>query len=797
MISPTSFDPLCFAAISFRGWFPPWAAVILGVLAVAGTVALYYRDMASVPLWRRGVLAVVRILLLASVLFLALRPTIVTEVRGERPRPIAVLVDDTESMTNADRRTNVDDQYRAAIALGQVDPAGPLPANPSAGDLPEPPAIPPTRLDLAKAVMLNDKLVLLDRLAEVGPIRPSAFGERRVGKDARDTAWVTALDGRQSRTAIADAVADLLNRDSTELPAAVVVVTDGRDNASDTGLDELARECGRRGVPLHIYGVGSSSFGHLQLRDVAVNETLFVDDTAAIPVRYRVTGFPAGRAVITARLNDTEIARKVVDVTAGEDLREMLTFVPNKRDAETGKQELTTTIEIVSGNESAIDTLTKTVRVVDRKIKVLAVDSVPRWDFKFLQRSLLRDRRVEPEFFLTEGDDQAMDAGKPFIPEFPPNRQSLFAYDLLILGDVPATALTPEQRDMVREFVAEGGGLIAVAGKGHAPASWVGTPLADTLPVDVPVAEFAIDSAGQSAGYRPRLTPLGLRSPVLSMDDNPVDSVKVWQTLPEMFWAYPVKKLKPAAEALLVHPTEKTVDSEPMPVMASHYYGKGYVLYIGFDETWRWRFNEAEKYFGRFWSQAVYAAGVPRSLGTKLTQLSLDTPDPLLGQSGRVYARLFSPSLTPLTTERIAARLERTDVDPGDPDRSTPVELHALPGQPGDYVATLPFNAVGKYSLVVDNGADSANLDFRVTLPPDHEMSPGGMAEEAMRQLAEGSGGKFYREEDLDGLPDAVTPQFAPFTRREEILLWNRWLMLWVIGLFSAEWFLRKMNSMS
>jgi len=45
-----------------------------------------------------------------------------------------------------------------------------------------------------------------------------------------------------------------------------------------------------------------------------------------------------------------------------------------------------------------------------------------------------------------------------------------------------------------------------------------------------------------------------------------------------------------------------------MPLLAGHLYGKGYVMFMGFDETWRWRFNTADKYFGRFWNQAVYAA---------------------------------------------------------------------------------------------------------------------------------------------------------------------------------------------
>ncbi|MFO0937688.1 MAG: hypothetical protein U0798_14375 [Gemmataceae bacterium] len=43
-------------------------------------------------------------------------------------------------------------------------------------------------------------------------------------------------------------------------------------------------------MPIHDDGVGSSSFGTLAIRDVAVPETLFVEDTVAVPVRYRIRG---------------------------------------------------------------------------------------------------------------------------------------------------------------------------------------------------------------------------------------------------------------------------------------------------------------------------------------------------------------------------------------------------------------------------------------------------------------------------------------------------------------------------
>ncbi|HJZ56461.1 MAG TPA: hypothetical protein VKE74_15960, partial [Gemmataceae bacterium] len=266
-------------------------------------------------------------------------------------------------------------------------------------------------------------------------------------------------------------------------------------------------------------------------------------------------------------------------------------------------------------------------------------------------------------------------------------------------------------------------------------------------------------------------------------------------------------KLKPAAEAYLVHPRDKTPgpNPKPMPLLAGHYFGKGFVLFVGFDETWRWRFNEADRYFGRFWSQGVYVAGVPRVFGTKLTQLSIDATDPVQGKTGQVFARVFDPDFKPLTSERVVAQLERLDGDPNDKDRTTRVILRSLPGQPGEYVAAIPFNKAGRFKLSVvpakdgnAEGLDPADLEYRVSLRPEDELAPGPMDEVRMEKLALETGGRFYREEDLFEMPRTIKPQSSPLVIRTETVLWDRWWVLaTLVVLLTAEWVVRKLNSLS
>lgn len=800
-----------FAELSLRGWVPLWLAVALGVVAAAAVVGLYAREAGRLGRLPRALMALVRLAAVGVVAFLLLRPVLVQEHHDTRRRSVAVLVDASQSMDSKDPRPNTADQGRAAIAFDLAPPDKGLPDAPTSAAIPDK----PRRVEVARAALTNPKLNLFDRLRiGTGPLEVSTFGSRRTGRETGDLTWLKELNGTEPQTALADATGELVGRDPNDLPAGIVVVTDGRENASRRGLDELARECSRLGVPLHVYGVGSSAFGQLQLRDVAVNDTLFVDDSVSVPVRYRVVGVTDARVEVVVKFGDREVARKMVEpAPVGEDLRETLSFTPTKADAAASRQELTVTVTVTSGGganaEVLTDTLTKPVRVVDKKLKVLVVDSLPRFDFRFLQRALLRDRRVEARFYLTEADRSALKSGPPWLPGFPVGRddfrKELFEYDLLILGDLAGPFWTPDQQEVIREFVAEGGGLIHIAGRTHAPGEWAKGPIADVLPVEVEPVRFPVEAVQRPAPFRPQVAPAASRSPVLSLEDDPAANARRWQTLPPLYWHFPVTKLKPASEVFLSHPDKKLPDGKPMPLLAGHYYGKGYVLFAAFDETWRWRFNEADKFFGRFWSQAVYAAGVPRTAGTKLTQLSLDATEPVQGKTGQLYARLFTKDFKPVTADEVEGRLRKTDAGPDEKGADTPVKLTAErgpDGQPtGQYVATLPFDRTGRFALSVQSDREdpstAASLDYRVTLPPDHELAPGPMAEGDLRKLAEATGGAFYREEDLHKLPDAVKPQYVPVTTRTETVLWNRWAMIVLVGLLTLEWVVRKFNGLS
>src|SRR6516164_4813545 len=78
------------AELSWRGLFPVWLAALLLVAASMGIVFLYLRENARLGVLRRGVLAGLRIAIVALVLVLLVRPVLIAEFQGERPRSVVL-----------------------------------------------------------------------------------------------------------------------------------------------------------------------------------------------------------------------------------------------------------------------------------------------------------------------------------------------------------------------------------------------------------------------------------------------------------------------------------------------------------------------------------------------------------------------------------------------------------------------------------------------------------------------------------------------------------------------------------
>ena len=182
----------------------------------------------------------------------------------------------------------------------------------------------------------------------------------------------------------------------------------------------------------------------------------------------------------------------------------------------------------------------------------------------------------------------------------------------------------------------------------------------------------------------------------------------------------------------------------------------------------------------------AHVLGHPRRV-----QLALERPENLLGRPSAVFARLFDADFRPLVRSQIRASLK--PLAGSTSPRS--VSFEAVPGQPGEYRALLPNDQIGRFALTLDE--EQATLEYRVDLPPQHEMEIAGMAEAALREAALASGGRFYREAEVHDLPANIVPRTAPLMHRREILPWNALVFMLFAAAVTIEWLLRKWSNLS
>lgn len=234
-----------------------------------------------------------------------------------------------------------------------------------------------------------------------------------------------------------------------------------------------------------------------------------------------------------------------------------------------------------------------------RKLKVLVIEALPRLDYKFLRVALHRDARFDPKFLLTSADPGAVAQDPAYLGTFP-DRRELFDFDVVVLGEIDPKELPRAGKELLADYVTEGGGLVVAAGVRHTPHGWKDTKLANVMPISLDKRPES--PVVRSKGYRPVLTEAGKKHPAFVF--KPGDKEEEWNDRPELYgWTAGVST-KPQVEVLAVHPTEKTDRGDPLPLIVAHKYGKGTCMYVGFDDAWRWRKLNPDRHT-QFWMALI------------------------------------------------------------------------------------------------------------------------------------------------------------------------------------------------
>jgi hypothetical protein len=781
--------------LSFEGLDPGWALLAWIVFALL-IWWLHTRLIANTPRHKRVVIVGLRLLFAAALLFAATRPVLITTLFEKVRQKLIVLVDASASMDLADLRSTPEDRARALIASGQLDPDGGL-----SQTVPDE-AARPTRRDILRSIASNPKLDLWPKINERAELVFYTFGHDATESPlSANTDGVAAareffekLPADDQTTALGESLRQVLDRHRGEPLAGVFVMTDG---ASNRGLApaEAALSVRSDGVPLFIYGVGVTEPRDVALTSADAPRIAFLKERVTVKVRVTANGYEGQPVILSLRDPASAgpvLAETTATLPARGEISAELSFVPEKH-GELSLEVAATPLEGEASTDNNVSTVR--IRVIDNRVRVFMIDQEPRWDWRYLLDFLQDDRRLTLQCVLLDGDPSLLKLpNTPFIATLPKDRAALYDSDIILLGDVDPARLGRDRMQLIREWVDQaGGGLVFLAGPNHNPRSYLGTPLEPLLPVVPLSGPIEQLTARHPELVKLALTPAGARSPLLRLSENATANAALWKKFSGVRWTAKVNRARPGAEVLLVDPSpSRATPSGAGPVLARQRFGRGEVMYFGFNETYRWRSEMGGKYYAQIWSQIFQALSLERLSGaSKQVQLRVDRPEYQLGERVVISGRLYQADFKPLIADVVPARASFSA--PGGEAIQQEIMLRPVPEEAGGYRAEFSPAVPGhyKFSTLLDA---TAVVEFDV-VEPRLEQADAAMNLALLEATASAAGGRLLREETLFELPKLLEAKGGSVSSIKRFELTYSPVLLSLLILFAcAEWLVRRLN---
>lgn len=729
---------------AFEHALPAWAWALSVLAAVAIAWLAYRRFDASKA--SRTMLGALRAAILIWVAMLLAGPTLVLpRERIERDR-VVVLVDRSSSLMVADAEGGRTREDRLRELLGDSE-------------------------ESFRAVAADHDLLwfgfddgIFD-LDEDGRVVPADLGD---------------ADG--ARTRLGRAIDEALDRAGGRPIAGLVLASDGR--SSDPIDAAVLRRLEREGVAIFPLPLGSRrSLGDVAVGEIEAPRRAFLEDEVPVEVDLEVRGAAPSEPVEVRLVDEATGAILASESVSPEALDEPVRLLA--QGGGPGDRRWRIEVEAPEGDlVEENDRRLLSIELVDRPLRVLYVDGYPRWEYRYLKNLLVRERSIEVSVMLVSADrDFAQEGDRP-IARLPRSPEEFAAYDLIVIGDVPAGHFSPDQLETIRDVVAtRGTGLLVLGGPRHTPSSWEGTPLEELAPFVGPLSlpqidrdvrpVPAMDAAGLGLGVWPTE---GEGSWPVEVGDPSLD----WTGLR---WAQRIdpQALKPATETILA-----TDAGEPLLLRMR--YGSGRVCYLATDETWRWRFGRGEGLQERFWIPLL------RSLGRE-SVANDDEPVRLiarptvvaLGEVVRLEVELLESRGLGLDLPVVAIEIESP----------SGVERVDLPRQAsGLHAGSWAPRSTGRHQLSIDEpelaplGSLSARAEVEVE-PPDAEWRQPDADHEALESLAAATGGAALppTPAGLASLPERLPNLSVTISMPLVERIWSSPLALAVaVLLLSIEW---------
>ena len=762
---PNFLTALEDGTFTFAYGISPWLFALLVVLITIGVWFAYRKTTRQLSTPWKAFFIGIRSSVLVLLLFCLLRPVVTTLQVSPQETYLAVVIDDSQSMAIADL---ADGQTRQAAVAEQLYENG-----------------------------------LLDELSESFQIRTFRFDnqtQRIAGsEELSEEGAASSIDQALSY------VDDQLNG----LPlGGIILVSDGADNSDDDPL-ATAQDFGARQIPVFTIGVGQEDIPQdIGIVDVRAAKTVLEGSVFNVQVAVNHQGYEGQEVELSIMDGDTQVVSDVVILGAeGVTRRFELEITPERPDLIVYDLNVELQAgEIIDKNNSYSFLVDNTEK---EALDILYLEGHPRNEYKFIRRAVSGDNSLRLATYLQTGPEkyyrQGIESATELSSGFPEDREELFEYEAIVLGDIEFDFFDADQLQMLEDFVAERGGGFLMSGM--VDEEFIGSPIADILPVILVEEGFlpahlrgGIRRGAHPTGelFYPRLTSNGEFSPVLRLSADDSENQALWRQLPELQGTYVTGRIKPGAEVLIEHPLLQ-YQNQALPLLASQRYGSGRSMSLTTASTWRWQMMlpAADESHEILWRQILRWLAV--SAPERIT-IEFDREFYNVGDEVNVRAIVLNNEYE---ADNDATLWMQTS-NPLEEFIDAPMEWDIE--EDGVYRASFIAEEEGVYSLLVDvasaagetSDSSAEKTAAFVVTPSLREYTNAELDSGLMARIAEVSGGSYFNLAVAGELANTI--EFTPnaYSREVQIDLWDRpWLLALLVLLLCVDWVSRRTKGLS
>ena len=735
---------------------------------------IFYRqqqNLNTVPRRFRVALSLTRILILALLVGVLSGPYLRVDLKNEKKPIVALLFDRSQSMQlPAAPFGSEEELLRVAKAAGYLAPDDKVAAETrealnGIG-----------RAELAHKVVRGARETLIASLDEDYEVRFYSFARRPAPLvfDTSESTPETPPAGTGTATYLGQAVLDVLEEAAGRQVSGILLFSDGQ-NTGGSSPAEAARAAADAGTPIYTIPLGSTQqMPDVSIVDVYTSGLVAVGDTVRVDATLESTANFDKRPVrVELRDGEKILDTRQVVLKSAEQQHVELTFEA----AESGAHYLT--VEVPPLDEESDDlkrnnTDTAFVRISEEKLRVLYIEGVARWDFRFLKNAIRRDHglagRTEDQPDIVLEAEWKRRPAQEQAEMLPGSLDELAEYYTVILGDASPKIITPKFTSLLIDAVRERGvGLIVAAGPLSMPHLF-GEEFQELLPVRLQPRAAGME-AGVSKPFRLEISPDGVIHDAMRLYDDPGRNQKVWGRMPPYYWCAAATRPSPAATALAWNPSVENRFGK-LPLIAYQYAGEGKVLFVGTDSTWLWRQNVGDRFFYKFWGQSIrFVARSDESAGKK-SWIEVRPVRAQPGEQAKIELMAFNEAGSPLAEGKLTVTVTG-------PRSTTAVEMVADKSKQGRYTGRFTPEETGEYRLTfrADDAGEPCEAKLRVRTAPEEFRYP-SLNRPTLELLAGTSGGEVVALADLDGIPEKLKGETTTTELHREATIWDNWITL-------------------